>query len=77
AQRPGFQFQHLRGKFGLAAPAELTLHVSDAAAGHIRLNSIDIAPSTTGVPPLPYPWTGKYFPGVPVTARAIPQPGYR
>lgn len=77
AQRPGFQFQHLRGKFGLSAAADLTLNVSDAAAGYIRINTIDITPATTGVPPMPYPWTGKYFPGVPVTARAIPRPGYR
>jgi uncharacterized repeat protein (TIGR02543 family) len=75
-QRPAYQFQHLKNKFNLANAANLTVNVSDTEAGHVRINTIDIRPETMGVPQHPYPWTGLYFPGVPVELEAIPKPGY-
>lgn len=76
-QRPAAVRGHIANRFGLAGTAPLTVGVSGAGEGTIRVNSLDLAPGTEGVPPNPYPWTGTYFQGVPVTLTAQPEPGYR
>lgn len=43
----------------------------------MRINTIGLEGSTPGVPEQPYPWTGSYFRGVPLTVSARPAPGYR
>ena len=75
-QRPAFVRDHIRNKFGLAAQHNLTLDVSDAQAGFVSVNTIDVEAGTVGVDSVPYPWTGVYFQGVPVTLTARPSPGY-
>jgi len=74
--RPANQRQHIRQKWGISSEITITLNVSDAAHGYIRMNTIDILPSTPGVPTNPYPWTGIYFHNIPVKIKAIPLPGY-
>lgn len=76
SERPKFQRQHLRQKFGLSGEAYVTLNVSNELFGKVRINSIDIDESTMGVWQHPYPWTGYYFRGVPIEFEAIPLPGY-
>ncbi|MGA1266826.1 MAG: CotH kinase family protein [Phycisphaerales bacterium] len=76
-QRPAAVRGHIASKFGLAGTAELTVDVSDPAAGSITVNSVEIDPLVTGVPEDPWPWTGTYFRGVPVTVTASPRPGHR
>lgn len=76
-QRPGFQRQHIRDQFGIAGDFSLTVDVSDAAQGYVRVNTIPLLGSTPGVPAAPYPWTGVYFQGIPVELQAIARPGYR
>ncbi|MFT3794524.1 CotH kinase family protein [Flavobacterium sp.] len=75
-QRPQYQRDHIREKFGIAENVALTLDVNDAAGGYIKINTIEILPTTPGVSPTPYPWTGIYFKDVRVTLRAIPNDGY-
>jgi hypothetical protein len=75
-QRPDYQFDHLKQKFGLSNPVNLTLNLSHDTHGYIRTNTVDIKPSTMGVPATPYPWTGQYFPGIPLELEAHPMPGY-
>ena len=55
----------------------LPIYVSDAAQGFVRVNRTDITAATQGVNALsPYPWSGVYFAGVPVTVTAAALPGY-
>ncbi|ESU30004.1 hypothetical protein FLJC2902T_04920 [Flavobacterium limnosediminis JC2902] len=75
-ERPAFQRQHIRQKFGISSDINVTLNVSDLAHGYIKMNTIDILPSTPGVPSTPYPWTGIYFHNIPVKIKAIPLPGF-
>lgn len=76
-QRPAAVRGHIVSRFGLAGTAALTVGVSGASQGTVTVNSLDLAPGTEGVPENPYPWTGTYFQGVPVTLTARPEPGYR
>ena len=75
-QRPAFQRNHIRSKFGITANINATLNVSDAAAGYIKINTIDIKDGTDGINGNPYPWTGVYFSNIPVKLKAIANPGY-
>ena len=75
-QRPSYQRQHIRQKFGISSNINATLDLSDAAHGYVKINTIDILPSTPGVAANPYPWTGVYFHNIPVKIKAIPLPGY-
>ena len=75
-QRPAFQREHIRTKFGIASNINATLNVSDAAHGFIHLNTIDIKDGTPGITGNPYPWTGIYFSNIPVTLTAVANPGF-
>jgi len=75
-ERPNYQRQHIRQKFGINSNINATLDVSDATQGYVKINTIDILPSTPGVATNPYPWTGVYFHNIPVKIKAIPLAGY-
>ena len=75
--RGAHQWNHLMQYFGLADTVSVTVDVSDPGHGHIRINTIDILPSTPGVSESAYPWTGRYFGGVPVRIEAVAREGYR
>lgn len=75
-QRPTFQRNHIRNKFGIASNINATLDVSAAAHGYIKMNSIEVKAGTDGITSNPYPWTGIYFSNIPVTMKAIANPGY-
>ena len=75
-QRPAFQRDHIRAQFGIASNINATLDVSNINAGYIKINTIDIKVGTPGIDTNPYPWTGVYFSNIPVTLKAIANPGY-
>jgi hypothetical protein len=76
--RPASMRQHLSSYFGLSGDASVTLNVS-GRSGHLAINTLTLKPGTPGLPnpAAPFPWTGIYFRGVPVTVTAIPEPGHR
>ncbi|HSD14305.1 MAG TPA: CotH kinase family protein [Flavobacterium sp.] len=74
--RPANQRQHIRQKFGISSDVNVTLNVSDEAHGYVKINTIDILPSTPGVPADAYPWTGIYFHNIPLKLKAIPKSGF-
>lgn len=76
-QRPTAVRGHIAGQFGLSGTANLTVNAANTNQGSVTVNTINIDPSTVGVSSNPYPWTGTYFRGVPVTVTALPKPGYR
>ena len=75
-ERPVYQRNHILEKFDIESTVNATLNVSDEAHGYIKFNTIEIRLETPGVSDTPYPWTGIYFKGIPVTATAIAKPGY-
>lgn len=64
--------------FGLGGTMNITLNVNDPAQGKVRLNSLLIDGNLPGLANAsqPYPWSGVYFQGNPVTVTALPEPGY-
>lgn len=77
AQRTSAEFQHMKTTLGLGQLNDLTLDVSDQNHGYIKINTINILPTTLGVSRNPYPWTGKYFATYPLQVEAVPAEGYR
>ncbi|OJW71697.1 MAG: hypothetical protein BGO59_27420 [Spirosoma sp. 48-14] len=76
-QRPSSVRDHLRARFSLTANRTITLTVSNASQGYVKINTIDILPTTPGVATNPYPWTGVYFQGNSVRVVAKSLVGYR
>lgn len=74
--RPTIQRDHIRAKFGISSNLNITLNVTTAGAGIIKMNTVKIVSSTPGVSPDTYPWLGVYFNGIPVTVEAIENPGF-
>ncbi|TAL58775.1 MAG: T9SS type A sorting domain-containing protein [Bacteroidetes bacterium] len=66
--RPYHVRDSLQAEFSLVKQVDITLDVSPAGAGNIKLNTINKLDSL--------PWTGVYFDGVPVTMTATANTGY-
>ncbi len=65
--RIGYARNEVRNEFSLTKQVNITLAVSPAGAGYVKINTIY---------PDVFPWTGVYFDGVPVEITAIANPGY-
>jgi hypothetical protein len=71
-QRPATYRTHVRSFFGSGyADNNLVIQVSDASLGYVKVNTIDILPTTDGISTNPYPWTGIYFQNIPVKLLAV------
>lgn len=75
-QRTVHQRNHIMEQFSINSTVEVKLLVSDVSHGYIKINTIEIHPDTPGVVEFPYPWTGVYFRGIPITVKAIANPGF-
>lgn len=75
-QRPNYQRIHLKEFFLLEDSLMVSLTVSHPAHGFIRVNTINVNPTTPGVSQTPYPWKGWYFKNIPLEFEAIPYKGY-
>ena len=67
-RRPSPMRSQLRDFFDLGGEVSLRLDAVPAGAGSIRINRLDLDT---------FPWTGRYYPGIPVMVEARPRPGYR
>ncbi|HAB16647.1 MAG TPA: CotH kinase family protein [Verrucomicrobiota bacterium] len=76
-QRTGRVRSHFLSQFGLHGQSRLTLDVNDPIRGRVRINRLVVDASLPGVNDSPYPWTGIYFNGVPVTIEALPTSGWQ
>lgn len=70
------QRDHLRTHLNVGADVTVTVDVSNPAHGHVRVNTVEIVPTTAGVGAQPYPWTGVYFDAVPIELTALPAPDH-
>ncbi|AGA77752.1 CotH kinase family protein [Echinicola vietnamensis] len=75
-ERPNYQRKHIEDHFNIEEDLKLTLDVSNPNHGFIKCNTIDIKPSTPGIPDQSYPWNGTYFKNIPVTLEAKPMEGF-
>lgn len=73
---PAVQRDQIKNYFAVNSIVDLTFNVSDAEAGFVRINTIEVQEETPGVSSSPYPWTGKYFEAIPVSIEATAFPGY-
>jgi hypothetical protein len=69
--RPQYVRQHLTNQFKLAGTAKISLTVSSAAAGSIKVSTLAIGP------PDSMPWSGIYFKGNPFRISATATNGFR
>jgi hypothetical protein len=76
SSRPAYVRQHIKDHFDIEGLINLILKTDDPEQGYIRVNTINIHPSTPGVPDDPYPWTGIYFHGIPIEVEAVANEGY-
>ncbi len=74
--RPNQVREELAEFFGIEAIVDITVEISDNEAGEIKWNTINLDSSIPGIPESPFPWVGKYFEGIPITATAKANPGY-
>ncbi len=66
--RVDYVFNHIRIKFGLQSAKVISLDVSDTSQGRIQINTQVLKN---------YPWSGRYFPKIPVIITARPEPGHQ
>jgi hypothetical protein len=69
-QRPVFLNREIIEHFYLSSTINLIIDNSLQERSPIKVNSILISPETPGISTNPYPWTGTYFSGIPVTLTA-------
>lgn len=73
--RPTIQRNHIAQRFNIDSH-EVIVDVSTQEHGYVKINTIEILPTTVGVSETPYPWEGVYFENIPITITAIPNGGY-
>ena len=66
--RRSYMRMHLANYFDLSSLASGTFYVSPNQGGKIRINSII---------PNYYPWSGYYFPDIPIHVKALPEQGHQ
>ncbi|HDS11775.1 MAG TPA: hypothetical protein ENN77_02615, partial [Candidatus Wirthbacteria bacterium] len=71
--RPDYVRGHFVSFLGLSGIAELTVEL-DPQQGQVQINSLMVDSQAPGYQD--GSWTGVYFQDIPITARAIPRPGY-
>jgi hypothetical protein len=74
-QRHHYQKFHITDFFDLEGYYNIQLSVSNQWHGHVKINTIEINENSS-FDENPYPWTGLYFKGIPISIEAIPRPGY-
>lgn len=73
-RRPRYLIREIQEHFGIPATAGLTVDSNMGVRSPVMVNSTLISPDTPGVSDNPYPWTGTYFQGIPVTLKAPDSP---
>lgn len=74
--RPHYLREHVMKHFGIDSLDELIIEEYDQTKGDLYLNSLLINGDTPGIDQEPFPWSGTYFSGVPVTITAVPKQEY-
>ena len=77
AREAGF-LPHIVKQFALSNQPRytLTVNVNDPKMGTVLVNTVNLGLGGRLVDVMK-PWTGKYFPGVPITVTALPAPGFK
>lgn len=70
-QRYVYHWQNIQDHFKISSTETVTIGVNDNSRGHVKINSIELTPETPGISENPYPWSGTYLSGIPVTVSAV------
>ena len=77
--REPFHDQQLRTQFGLGNRGAIGVAINDRAMGTVKVNSLDVGAQmggTGGASTTSNAWTGKFYPGIPLSLEAKPKPGF-
>ncbi len=77
SRRPSKIRQHYMAYFSLPDTVNVSVNVSDTAAGRVKFSTLIIDENTVGITGPAYPWTGKYFTTIEIPIKAMARPGYR
>lgn len=66
--RSAYVFSHLLWQFNLSRVVRFQVQKSPAEGGFVKVNSVNVADSV---------WSGLYFAGIPITIKAVTNPGFR
>jgi CotH kinase protein/PA14 domain/Lamin Tail Domain/Chitobiase/beta-hexosaminidase C-terminal domain/Divergent InlB B-repeat domain/Putative Ig domain len=66
--------QHSREHLQLASRGAVNVRVNDTSRGSVKVNLLDTAALMSAADPS---FSGRYYPGVPITLTALPKPGFR
>lgn len=69
-RRPRYLLREIQEHFDIPSTAEFTIDSNFGVRSPVQVNSILISPDTPGISDSPYPWTGTYLSGIPVTLKA-------
>jgi len=77
-ERPAVMQDHLIEYFDLQGTVDFTVNVPKPHKGRVRINTVVLDTDTPGMPDpaQPFPWTGTYFEGVPISLKAKAREGY-
>ncbi len=70
--REPFHDQHLRDQFNLGNRGAIGVAINDRTMGTVKVNTLDVGAQMGAT----HAWSGKYYPGFPVTLEAKPKPGF-
>ena len=70
--REPFHDQHLRTRFNLSNRGAIGVTINDRAMGTVLVNTLDVGARMDDT----NAWSGKYYPGFPVSLEARPKPGF-
>jgi hypothetical protein len=76
-QRKSQTITAIQNEFGIAGTYNLNVITNNQTQGYIKINSIDILPTTPGLPNNTSNWTGTYFDNIPIQITAKPKLGFK
>lgn len=76
-ERPTYLRRQIVDHWQTGEEIELSINISNKIHGYVKVNSIDLLPTTPGVSIDTYPWSGIYFGEVPITLKVYEMHGYQ
>lgn len=77
SDRPAHHRENVMNHFSIDSLAIVTIDEYDLSKGRLKLNSLLIQGETPGIDQDPFPWSGIYFSGIPITVKAEPLDDYQ
>ncbi|MCH8494247.1 MAG: CotH kinase family protein, partial [Balneolales bacterium] len=76
-ERPAFQRNHIQEFFDLEESIDISIETNISVNADIRINTVTLNKDTPGIQENVFPWTGTYFPDIPIQLEASIPTGYQ